>query len=167
MTVTDRPNETATRAQRWLATLAAVLFVAIPVAGCGDNTGSTGTTGTTGGTTTDPLARAQYGGEYAGGVATGDTQAGAAFAQWVLDQDPQRQYITDAVVRGEETLGVKINPTATKAEVQQLLVALTEGMARTFRGKPLRVNAFYQTGEKMAEAVYDNNTNRVQVNFVQ
>ena len=40
----------------------------------------------------------QYGGSYARGTATGDTQAGAAFARWVLDQDPQAEYMTDAIV---------------------------------------------------------------------
>src|SRR2546423_14487727 len=70
--------------------LAFVLFVAV---GCGDTTG-TGSTSTSG----DPLAQQQYGGSYAGGTATGDTQAGAQFAQRVLQQDPNHQYITDVGV---------------------------------------------------------------------
>jgi hypothetical protein len=96
-----------------------------------------------------------YGGRHAGGTATGDTEAGAAFARWVVDQDPQRQYLTGAVVRGEETLGVKVQPNITKGDLRDLLVSLTQGMARTFPGRPIRVIAFYQSGDKLAEATFD------------
>jgi hypothetical protein len=96
-----------------------------------------------------------YGGRYAGGTATGDTEAGAAFARWVVEQDPQRRYITGAVVRGEETLGVKVQPNITKGDLRDLLVSLTQGMARTFPGRPIRVIAFYQSGDKLAEATFD------------
>ena len=57
-------------------------------------------------------------GRYAGGTATGDTEAGAAFARWVLDQDPDQRYLTGAVVRGEQTLGVKVQPNVTKGELR-------------------------------------------------
>jgi hypothetical protein len=102
-----------------------------------------------------------YGGRYAGGVATGDTEAGAAFARWVLEQDPQRRYMTGAVVKGEQTLGVKVQPTVTKGELQELMVSLTEGMARTFPNRPIKVIAFYQSGEKLAEADFDPRTGRI------
>ena len=59
----------------------------------------------------DPVPRQRYGGEYANGVATGDTEEGAAFARWVLDQDPRREYLTDAVVRDDSNLGVTVQPT--------------------------------------------------------
>lgn len=108
-----------------------------------------------------------YGGSYAQGSATGDTQEGAAFARWVLDQDPQRQYITDAVVRNDSSLGVKVQPNISRQEVQQLLVALTQGMARTFPGKPLTVIAFYQSGDKLAQSNYDPNTGKVNFSFAQ
>ena len=75
--------------------------------------------------------------------------------------------MTDAVVRGESTLGVKVQPRITKADTQRLLVSLTEGMARTFPGKPLTVIAFYQSGDKLAEASYDGRTNQVDVQFAQ
>ena len=103
----------------------------------------------------------QYGGPYLGGTATGDTEAGAAFARWVLEQDPQRQYLTDAVVRDEQTLGVKVQPTITKGDLQQLMTALAEGMARTFPGKPVNVIAYYQSGDKLAEANFDPRSQRV------
>jgi hypothetical protein len=102
-----------------------------------------------------------YGGRHAGGVATGDTEAGAAFARWVLEQDPQRRYMTGAVVKGEQTLGVKVQSTVTKGELQELLVSLTEGMAQTFPGRPVKVIAFYQSGEKLAEADFDPRTGRI------
>jgi hypothetical protein len=140
-----------------LVSLAMVLLLSV---GCT----STATTSRGTGELTSP---GQYGGAYAGGTATGDTQAGAAFAQWVLEQDPRREYMTDAVVRGEETLGVKVQPQVTRADVQRLLVALTEGMARTFPGKPLKVIAFYQSGDRLAEANYDPRTGRVDVQFAQ
>lgn len=111
-----------------------------------------------------PVAQ-PYGGTYQGGAATGDTQNGAAFARWVLEQDPRRQYITDAVVRGDQTLGVKVQPTVSKSDLQRLLVALTQGMARTFPGRALQVDAFYQSGDKLAEADYDPRTNQVDVRF--
>ena len=96
-----------------------------------------------------------YGGRHAGGTATGDTDAGAAFARWVVDQDPQHRYYTGAVVRGEQTLGVKVQPDMTKGELRELLVALTQGMVRTFPDRPIKVIAFYQSGDKLAEANYD------------
>ena len=102
-----------------------------------------------------------YGGRYAGGTATGDTDAGAAFARWVVDQDPQHRYLTGAVVRGEQTLGVKIQPRVTKGELQDLLVSLTQGMVRTFPGRPIKVIAFYQSGDKLAEANYDPRTGQI------
>jgi hypothetical protein len=106
-----------------------------------------------------------HGGTYLGGTATGDTERGAAFARWVLEQDPRREYLTDAVVRQEQNLGVKIQPSVTRAELEQLLVALAEGMARTFPGTPLKVIAFYQTGDRLAEADYDPRSTRVDVQF--
>ena len=115
--------------------------------------------------TRDLTAPQRYGGGYIGGTATGDTRAGAAFAQWVLDQDPGRQYITDAVVRNEQTLGIKVQPTLTRRELQQLLVSLTEGMARTFPGRPVGVIAFYQSGERLAEAMYNPRNGYVDVRF--
>lgn len=103
--------------------------------------------------------------QYQGGMATGDTQEGASFAQWVLNQDPRHQYITDAVVTGDQTLGVKVQPTATRADVQRLLVALTQSMAKTFPGKPVQAIAFYQNGQKLAQSAYDPGTGQVSVQF--
>lgn len=102
-----------------------------------------------------------YGGRYAGGTATGDTDAGTSFARWVVDQDPEHRYLTGAVVRGEQTLGVKVQPTVTKGELRDLLVSLTQGMARTFPDRPIKVIAFYQSGDKLAEANYDPRTGQV------
>jgi hypothetical protein len=104
-----------------------------------------------------------YGGRYGGGTATGDTDTGAAFARWVLDQDPNRQYLTGAVVRGEQTLGVKVQPTISRAELRDLLVALTQGMARTFPGRPVQVIAFYQSGDRLAEANLDPRTGEISI----
>ena len=97
------------------------------------------------------------------GTAAGDTQAGAAFARWVMDQDPQQKLITAAVVRNDNNLSVKVNPTATKNDVQTLLVALAQGMAKTFPGKPVTVDAFYQSGDKLATATYDPLNSQVNV----
>ena len=114
-------------------------------------------------TTRELQAPQRHGGTYGGGVATGDTRDGAAFARWVLEQDPQRRYLTDAVVRGEQVLGIKVQPTITKRELRELLPALAEGMARTFPGQPLVVTAFDQSGERLAEALYDPRTGRIDV----
>lgn len=149
-----------------LAFVTLLLVLALSLAACGGSSEQTRSTGQ-GSASSGPLSPAQYGGQYAGGTATGDTEKGAAFARWVLEQDPQRQYITDAVVRNEQTLGVKVNPKATKSEVQQLMEALAQGMARTFPGKALTINAFYQSGDKLAEANFDPRTNRVNVQFAQ
>lgn len=110
--------------------------------------------------------RGSYGGNYGGGSATGDTHRGAAFARWVLEQDPQRKYITDAVVRQESSLGVKVQPNISKGDLQQLMVSLAEGMARTFPNKPLHVIAFYQSGDRLAQAEYDPRSGQVDVRFV-
>jgi len=147
-----------------IITILALVLVSLLSAGCGDSSGTNTNSGA--GLNNDPVAQQQYGGSYRGGTASGDTQKGQAFAQWVLDQDPQRQYITDAVVRQEQTLGVKVQPKVTKADVQSLLQALIEGMAGTFPGKSLKASAFYQSGDKLAEANYDINTRRVDVQFV-
>jgi hypothetical protein len=142
-----------------LAALAAAAVALLFGASCGP--AAAGTAGRSG----EVLAPQRYGGTHLGGSATGDTEAGAAFARWVLEQDPQRQYLTDAVVRGEQSLGVKVQPTVTRADLQRLLVALAEGMARTFPGKPLKVNAFYQSGDKLAVADYDPRSKQVDVRF--
>jgi hypothetical protein len=113
----------------------------------------------------EAVAPQRYGGAHQGGTATGDTEAGASFARWVLEQDARREYLTDAVVRGEQTLGVKVQPTVTRADAQRLLMALAQGMARTFPDRPLRVLAFYQSGDKLAEAEYSPRTQQVDVRF--
>jgi hypothetical protein len=128
-------------------------------AACSSDSG--GNSGSMGGRDDVPTAPGRYGGSYAGGSATGDTEAGAEFARWVLQQDPQHQYITDAVVRNGDTLGVKVQPNVTKRDLQQLLSSLAEGMANTFPGKPVRVIAYYQSGDKLAEADRDPRTGRV------
>jgi hypothetical protein len=147
-----------------VARLMLLVFLILAAVGC-DNSTTTGGTSTT--TTQDPLAREQYGGEYKGGVATGDTEAGAAYAQWVLDQDPQRQIITDAVMRDDSNLGVKVQPNATKGQVRDLLTALVPGMAQRFPDRDLKVIAFFQSGDKMAEATYNRQTQQVDIQFTQ
>jgi len=151
------------RARNSIQIFIALALILVLGAGCASTSGSTssGTTSSGGGTTTQQ----QSGSTYGSGTATGDTQEGANFAQWVLEQDPQHQLITDAVVRNNQTLGVKVTPTATKGDIRNLMVALAQGMAKTFPGTPLRVEAFYQSGDKLAEANYDPNTNQVNVQF--
>ena len=141
-----------------LAALAIALVLGL---GCSSTSSTPARSGPRG----DLAEQARYGGAHVGGTATGDTEAGAAFARWVLEQDPQRQYITDAVVRDEQALGVKVQPNITRGELQNLLTALTEGMARTFPGRPLQVTAFYQSGDRLAEAEYDPRSGRVDVRF--
>jgi len=135
-----------------IAFLAAAFILVVAASGCGQDSSVTELTG--------PQT---YGGHYAGGTATGDTDEGAAFARWVMDQDPQHRYLTGAVVRGDQTLGVKVQPTITKGELHDLLVSLTQGMARTFPGQPIKVIAFYQSGDKLAEANLDPRTGQISV----
>ncbi len=110
----------------------------------------------------------QMGGNYpyGDGHASGDTQAGADFARWVLDQDPSHRYMTDAIVRGEQALGVKVQPDVTRAGLRQLLTSLTEGMARMFPARDLAVTAFYQNGDRLAELRYDADSGRIALRFV-
>jgi hypothetical protein len=56
---------------------------------------------------------------------------------------------------------VKVQPTVTKAELRELQVALTQGMVRTFPDRPIKVIAFYQSGDKLAEADYDPRTGQI------
>lgn len=145
------------RGQAWRVILAALLLALPLLAACDSGDSST---------TTNPVAREQYGGDYQGGVATGDTEAGAEFARWVLSQDPKRELITDVAVRGEQDLGVKVRPnTMTNADIQRLLMSITLGMARTFRDKPLKVIAFYQSGDKIAEANYNHETGKIDIEY--
>src|SRR5687768_10499334 len=77
--------------------------------------------------------------------ATGDTDRGAAFARWVLEQDRQRQYLTDAVVRGEQVLGIKVQPGLSDDQLRELMEVLAERMAETFPGRrPLAIQVFDQ-----------------------
>jgi len=154
------------RRQPGLALAAALLALLLAVTGC-SSTGTSSAPVSGRGGAGQITAPAPIGGAYGNGHASGDTEAGAAFARWVLDQDPRRELMTDAIVRDEATLGVKVQSRVTKGDVQQLLVALTEGMARTFPGKPLKVIAFYQSGDKLAEADLDPRTGRVNVQFAQ
>ena len=107
--------------------------------------------------------RQRYGGDYSGGVATGDTERGAAFARWVLEQDSRREYITDAVVRDDSHLGVKVQPNISRGDAQRLMESLATGMAREFPGQEIQVTAFYQSGDKLAEAYLDPRSRQVQV----
>ncbi len=107
----------------------------------------------------------RYGGTHAGGTATGDTDRGAAFARWVLEQDPERRYITDAVVRNDQVLGIKVQRGMSRDQLRELITALGRGMARTYPGRPLVVNAYDQSGEQLAEGVVDPRTHRVDVQF--
>ena len=164
-----RPGRPASRAPAWLALAAALAAALLLGAACGDSRSETRRRDPASAQRYGPrdlTVQQRYGGQHYGGVATGDTQEGAAFARWVLEQDPQRQYITDAVVRNEQSLGVKVQQTVTKAELQRLLVALTEAMARTFPGRSLTVIAFYESGDKLAEANYNARTRSVDVRFV-
>ena len=88
---------------------------------------------------------------------------GVAFACWVLKHDPQQQYFADIPVGDEQALGVTVRPNVTKGDAQRLLVALTEGMARTFPDKPFTIVAFSPSGDKLAEANYDPRSNRINV----
>lgn len=152
----NKEKHTSSMGRAWRVILAALMLALPLLAACDSGAG----------TTTNPVAREQYGGEYQGGVATGDTEAGAAFARWVLEQDPERKLITDVAVRGEQDLGIKVRPnTMTNADVQRLLMSATLGMARTFRDKPLKVIAFYQSGDKIAEANYNHETGKIDVQF--
>jgi hypothetical protein len=140
------------RSAPWTAVLAACCLLLFVAPACGQDSAVTDLTG--------PQT---YGGRYAGGTATGDTDAGAAFARWVMDQDPQHRYLIGAVVRGNHTLGVKVQPTITKGDLRELLVSLTQGMARTFPGQPVNVIAFYQSGDRLAEATFDPRTGQISV----
>ena len=107
----------------------------------------------------------RYGGTHVGGTATGDTDRGAAFARWVLEQDPERRYITDAVVRNDQVLGIKVQRGMSRDQLRELVTALGRGMTHTFPGRPLVVNAFDQSGDRLAEGVVDPRTGRVDVQF--
>ena len=139
---------------RRLALLSALLVAVFLASGCGSSSANA---------STDVLGRQRHGGEYGGRHATGDTPAGADFARWVLDQDPRREYITDAVVRGERALGVKVQSSIRRNELQRLVAALGEGMSQAFPGRPLEVIAFNQAGDRLARGEYNPRTGRVDV----
>ncbi len=153
----QRQRPASTNGGGWLAVLSALILAIVLGSACGSSSSGTGST--------DILGRQRHGGEYGGRYATGDTPAGAEFARWVLEQDPRREYITDAVVRGERALGIKVQPTMRRNQVQRLLPALAEGMAQAFPGRPLQVVAFEQDGDKLAQADYNPRTGRVDVRF--
>jgi hypothetical protein len=100
-------------------------------------------------------------------AADGNTAQGAAFARWVQATDPDRTYILDAFVRDDRVLGVMVNPTMTKGQVQQALESLLRGMQRTFPNRSLEVIAYYQSGDELARVTYDQATNRAQTTWRQ
>ena len=108
----------------------------------------------------------RYGGPYVGGTATGDSDRDAAFARWVLEQDPERRYLTDAVVRNDQVLGIKVQRSMSKDQLRELITALGRGMAQRFPGRPLVVNVFDPSGDRVAEGVVDPRTGRVDIQFV-
>lgn len=109
-----------------------------------------------------------YGGPTVGNrMATGDAEPGAVFAEWVAQQDSNGVYYSDIVVRGEQAMGVRFQPSVTKAEAQRVLVSLTDGMVRAFPGHTLKVTAFYQSGDKLAESVYHPETSNAEIRFEQ
>ena len=122
----------ATTGRRWLrrVLLITITAVVLLMMGCSATGTTRGSGAGTGYGYNEVTAPGRYGESYAAHHASGDTEAGAAFARWVLDQDPRYQLISDAVMRNEATLGVKVQPRVTRGDVQQLLVAPTEGMAR-------------------------------------
>ncbi|MFN8557924.1 MAG: hypothetical protein U0531_11485, partial [Dehalococcoidia bacterium] len=67
--------------------------------------------------------------------------------------------------RGDQALGIKVQPTVSRGELTRLMEALAQGMAREFPGRTLAVNAYYQSGDKLAEAVYDPRTAHTDVRF--
>ena len=150
----ERPAGHAAVRRTSLSILGVLMLAVVLGSGCGSSSDAE---------TTDLLGRQRHGGEYGGRRATGDTPAGAEFARWVLDQDPRREYITDAVVRGERALGIKVQSSMRRNEVQRLLVALAEGMSQAFPGRPLQVIAFEQDGDRLGQADYNPRTGRVDV----
>lgn len=95
----------------------------------------------------------------------GNTPEGAAFANWVLSTDPQHKYIVDAFVRNDSILGVIVSPNMTKAQVQQSMTSLLNGMQRTFPNRPLEVIAYYVSGDELGRAVWDPRTRQVKSDF--
>jgi hypothetical protein len=152
--------------QRFRLLLAALaLGVTLLLGGCADAQARE-TEPARGYTPRELQAPQRHGGAHAGGTASGDTDRGAAFARWVLEQDPRREYLTDAVVRGDRVLGIKVRPGLTDRQLGELMEALAEGMAETFPGRrPLAVQAFDQAGDRRAEGVYDPRTGRFDVQF--
>lgn len=107
------------------------------------------------------LSRSGYGAPPAQAPAQGaraNTPEGARFAEWVVSTDPERRYVLDAFVRDDRVLGVKVNPTMTKGQVQQSLQSLLAGMQKAFPGRPLEVIAFYESGHDLARVSYDPQT---------
>ena len=149
----DTHRHCARPGSRW-APLAPLLAALLLGAAC--DAGSTGLNPgrTNSGPYDNAIPHQPYGGGYLGGHASGDTEAGAAFARWVLEHDPKSSKVAGNV-------GVKVQPTITKGDLQQLMTALAEGMARTFPGKPVNVIAYYQSGDKLAEAHFDPRTQQV------
>ena len=144
---------------------ALVLSMAVLLGGCADAQ-ARDTEPARGYTPRELQAPQRYGGTHAGGTATGDTDRGAAFARWVLDQDPRREYLTDAVVRGDQVLGIKVRPGLTDRQLHELMEVLAEGMAETFPGRrPLAVQAFDQAGDRQAAGVYDPRSGQFDVQF--
>jgi hypothetical protein len=105
----------------------------------------------------DAAAPAPQAGPLAPGV-RGDTPEGARFAEWVVSTDPERRYVLDAFVRDNRVLGVKVNPTMTKGQVQESLQSLLAGMRKAFPGRPLEVIAFYESGHDLARISFDPQT---------
>jgi hypothetical protein len=85
----------------------------------------------------------------------GNTDAGAAFANWVVSTDPEQRYILEAFVRDERVLGVTVSPTTTRAEVDDALRSLLTAMRKTFPGRPVEAIAYYESGDQLERLVWN------------
>jgi hypothetical protein len=84
----------------------------------------------------------------------GDTEGGAAFADWVVSTDPERRYIRDAFVRDERVLGVIVASTMTRLEVDSALHSLLDTMQKTFPGR-VEAIAYYESGDQLQRLVWN------------
>lgn len=95
--------------------------------------------------------------------ATEDTsEAGAAYAKDLLADDPKREAITDAWVRGDDFLGVVVRPDIESRPLRELSLLLAEDMASRFTGRDIEVVAYDErTKEAVARAIYLVDTGKI------
>jgi hypothetical protein len=95
----------------------------------------------------------------------GNTDAGAALAEWVISTDPEQRSIVEAFVRDERVLVITVNPTSTPEDVDQALRSLLTAMRKTFPDRRVEAIAYHESGDQLERLVWNPERGEVEAHW--